>query len=75
MCVISPLITYSILKDCSKDEFSNILLLLILKMYAQSNLLMLNITYFLVFTVDVCISGKEKFNLLNGLIMGGHDLS
>jgi hypothetical protein len=36
------------------DEFSNILLLLMLKMYAQSNLLMLRI-YFLVFTVDVLV--------------------
>lgn len=37
------------------DESSNILLLLKLKMYAQLNLLMLRIIYFLVFTVDVLV--------------------
>jgi len=42
------------------DELSNILLLLILKMYAQSNLLMLRIIYFLMFTVDLLVV-KRRF--------------
>jgi len=60
MCVISPLRTYLFLKGCSVDEFSNILLLLLLKMYAQSNLLMLRIIYFLVFTVDVLVVKRSS---------------
>ena len=53
-----------ILKDCSMDEFSNILSLLTLKMYAQSTHVNNNI-FFSVYSR--CISGKEKFYLSDGL--------